>query len=139
MLDKRELRSRTVKRQYGMHMTEARKRQGEIYIRDWLNTVRRTEENGKQLLNLHKIYDPALLMELIKFNHKGNFDRVMSFQHNYVRTPLGGFINHSETPNCELIEDDEDDDYKKLKTTKKIEAGEELTLKYSLYAICDYL
>tara|TARA_R110001599_G_scaffold62079_3_gene172965 strand:+ start:4490 stop:6460 length:1971 start_codon:yes stop_codon:yes gene_type:complete len=79
MLDKRELRSRTVKRQYGMHMTEARKRQGEIYIRDWLNTTRNTDENGKQTLNLHKIYDPALLLELIKFNHKGNFDRVMAF------------------------------------------------------------
>ena len=78
MLDKKELRSKTVKRQYGMHMTEARKRQGEIYIRDWLNTVRRKDENGNVTLNLHKIYDPALLMELIKFNHAGNFDRVMS-------------------------------------------------------------
>ena len=78
MLDKKELRSRNVKRQYGMHMTEARKRQGEIYIRDWLNTVRSTDETGKKLLNLHKIYDPALLTELIKFNHSGNFDRVMS-------------------------------------------------------------
>ena len=79
MLDKKELRSRTVKRQYGMHMTEARKRQGEIYIRDWLNTVRNTDENGNKLLNLHKIYDSGLLMELIKFNHQGNFDRVMAF------------------------------------------------------------
>ena len=79
MLDKKELRSKTVKRQYGMHMTEARKRQGEIYIRDWLNTVRSKDETGKKLLNLHKIYDPALLTELIKFNHSGNFDRVMSF------------------------------------------------------------
>jgi hypothetical protein len=79
MLDKKELRSRTVKRQYGMHMTEQRKRQGEIYIRDWLNTVRRTDEHGRQTLNLHKIYDPAFLLELIKFNHKGNFDRVMAF------------------------------------------------------------
>ena len=78
MLDKKELQSRTVKRQYGMHMTEQRKRQGEIYIRDWLITVRSTDENGNQLLNLHKIYDPALLTELIKFNHKGNFDRVMA-------------------------------------------------------------
>ena len=78
MLDKKDLRSRTVKRQYGMHMTEARKRQGEIYIRDWLNTVRSTNEEGNQTLNLHKIYDPALLLELIKFNHKGNFDRVMA-------------------------------------------------------------
>ena len=78
MLDKKELRSKKVNRQYGMHMTEARKRQGEIYIRDWLNTVRKTDENGKQLLNLHKIYDPALLTELTKFNHVGNFDRVMA-------------------------------------------------------------
>ena len=78
MLDKKELQSRKVKRQYGMHMTEPRKRQGEIYIRDWLNTVRSTNESGDKLLNLHKIYDPALLTELIKFNHKGNFDRVMA-------------------------------------------------------------
>ena len=61
-----------------MHMTEQRKRQGELYIRDWLNTVRSKDESGKQLLNLHKIYDPALLTELMKFNHKGNFDRVMA-------------------------------------------------------------
>ena len=79
MLDKRELRSRNVKRQYGMHMTEQRKRQGELYIRDWLITPRHTDEEGNVTLNLHKIYDPALLQELIKFNHKGNFDRVMAF------------------------------------------------------------
>ena len=78
MLDKKELRSKTVKRQYGMHMTEARKRQGEIYIRDWLNSPRSKDEKGNQILNMHKIYDLGLLQELIKFNHKGNFDRVMS-------------------------------------------------------------
>jgi SET domain-containing protein len=55
------------------------------------------------------------------------------FQHNYIRTPLGGFINHSNTPNCKLVEDAENADYKKLKTIKKIEQGKELTLKYSLY------
>ena len=76
MLDKKNLRSKNVKRQYGMHTTEARKRQGELYIRDWLNTVRRSGDN--EVLNLHKIYDLALLQELIKFNHKGNFDRVMA-------------------------------------------------------------
>ena len=52
-----------------MHTTEARKRQGELYIRDWLNTVRSVGENGEQILNMHKIYDLALLQELIKFNH----------------------------------------------------------------------
>tara|TARA_R100000908_G_C3746210_1_gene141484 strand:- start:841 stop:1176 length:336 start_codon:yes stop_codon:yes gene_type:complete len=62
-----------------------------------------------------------------------------NFQHEYIRTPLGGFINHSEEANCELIDDDENTDYKKLKTIKKIEAGEELTLTYSLYDICNYL
>ena len=61
------------------------------------------------------------------------------FQHDYIRTPLGGFINHSDTPNCKLVEDAENADYKKLKTIKKIEMQEELTLKYSLYDMCDYL
>ena len=74
---------------------------------------------GEVVIGITHIYDPE-------------------FQHNYIRTPLGGFINHSETANCELIEDD-DSDYKKLKTIKKIEQGEELTLKYSLYDICNYL
>ena len=78
MLDKKELQSRRVRRTYGMHMTEARKQQGEIYIRDWLNSLRGVDENGKKLLNLQKIYDPALIQELTKFNHKGNFDRVMA-------------------------------------------------------------
>ena len=75
---------------------------------------------GEVVIGITHVYDP-------------------NFQHNYIRTPLGGFINHSESPNCELIEEDEDTDYKKLKTLKKIEQGEELTLKYSLYDICDYL
>ena len=61
-----------------------------------------------------------------------------NFQHDWIRTPLGGFINHSESPNCELVEDD-NDEYKRLKTLKKINEGEELTLKYSLYDICNYL
>lgn len=52
------------------------------------------------------------------------------FQDGYIRTPLGGFFNHSETPNCEVISDDE---FIRLKTIKEIKAGEELTAKYTLY------
>ena len=96
MLDKRELRSKNVKRQYGMHMTEQRKRQGELYIRDWLITPRHTDEDGNVTLNLHKIYDPALLQELIKFNHKGNFDRVMSL--------MIGMYHTRELYNREVVE-----------------------------------
>ena len=74
---------------------------------------------GEVVMGISHVYDP-------------------NFQHDYIRTPLGGFINHSEDPNVELVEDD-NDDYKRLKTLRKIESGEELTLKYSLYDICDYL
>ena len=96
MLDKKELRSRTVKRNYGMHMTEARKRQGELYIRDWLQTPRGKNIDGKQVYNVHKIYDLALLQELIKFNHKGNFDRVMSL--------MIGMYHTQELYNAEVSE-----------------------------------
>ena len=106
MLDKKDLRSKKVKRQYGMHTTEARKRQGELYIRDWLNTVRSTKEDGTTVLNMHKIYDPALLQELIKFNHRGNFDRVMAF--------MVGMYHTRELYNAEvkeILEDRSTDDW----------------------------
>ena len=47
-----------------------------------------------------------------------------------IRTPLGGFVNHSEKPNCKRVKLEEESH---LKTTKEIKAGEELTLKYTLY------
>jgi len=54
----------------------------------------------------------------------------LRFQNGYSRTPLGGFFNHSETPNCEVFEEG---DFIKLRTIRKIKAGEELTAKYTLY------
>ena len=100
MLDKRDLRSKTVKRQYGMHMTEQRKAQGELYIRDWLVSGRGANEDGDITLNMHKIYDPALLLELIKFNRNGNFDRAMAF--------MIGMYHTRELYNKELKFDDHD-------------------------------
>lgn len=47
-----------------------------------------------------------------------------------VRTPLGGFVNHSEIPNAEIIERGH---YVLLSTIKDIMPGEEITLKYSWY------
>ena len=76
-LDKKELQGNT-RRPYGMNMTKARKEQGEIYIRDWLLTPVQKFDDGKEILVLHTITDPALLEELLKFNKDGNFDRVMS-------------------------------------------------------------
>ena len=54
-----------------------------------------------------------------------------------IRTPLGGFINHSEKPNCIRLEVIEKNslyfDKWTLKTLKEIKKDEELTLKYTLY------
>tara|TARA_B110000090_G_scaffold136157_1_gene149811 strand:- start:1268 stop:1561 length:294 start_codon:yes stop_codon:yes gene_type:complete len=54
------------------------------------------------------------------------------FENNYIRTPLGGFINHSEDPNLKSFSET---DLKYIKTTKEINTGDELTLKYTLYKI----
>ena len=62
-----------------------------------------------------------------------------------LRTPLGGFINHSDKPNCVKIEAVTrqrvtplyDHDFTKwdLVTIKDIEPGEELTVQYTFYKI----
>ena len=56
----------------------------------------------------------------------GNFDN------NLIRTPLGGFLNHSEEPNCELIESQV---AYYLTVIKNIKPGEELTVKYQWYEV----
>ena len=56
------------------------------------------------------------------------------------RTPLGGFINHSNIPNCEKIElhAASQEPFKKkwnLITRQDIKKGEELTLRYTFYDV----
>ena len=53
----------------------------------------------------------------------------------YIRTPLGGFINHSDEPNCQRSQIRVKPGYDKwsIMTLEDIEEGEELTLKYRLY------
>ena len=53
---------------------------------------------------------------------------------NLIRTPLGGFINHSDDPNCRNVAGFWHQlPVKYLMTVKPIKAGEELTAQYSLY------
>tara|TARA_B100000927_G_scaffold90589_1_gene73249 strand:- start:3379 stop:3756 length:378 start_codon:yes stop_codon:yes gene_type:complete len=57
------------------------------------------------------------------------------FPDNYIRLPLGAFINHHEMPNCEAIVSESHETLGKIKhiriiTHKKISSGEELTLNY---------
>lgn len=60
----------------GMHMTDNRKSTGAILLRDWLLTPVGKDIYGNTKLVLHYIYDAGLLRELLKWNLKGNFDRV---------------------------------------------------------------
>ncbi len=52
------------------------------------------------------------------------------FDNSYVRTPLGGFINHNSSPNCKIFKDGR---FLYIITLTDIKEGQELTLKYTLY------
>ena len=53
----------------------------------------------------------------------------------FIRTPLGGFINHSDTPNCgrSQIRIKPGLDKWSIIVTKNIPKGGEITLKYIIY------
>ena len=68
----------------------------------------------------------------------------LQFEKTLIRTPLGGFINHKDKPNCEKVKlkftnSDDQPEYTfnkwNLITIKDIKKGEELTLKYTFYNI----
>ena len=56
------------------------------------------------------------------------------FEDGYIRTPLGGFVNHADVPNCEFYKED---DYIILRTIRPINIGHELTAEYWLYDVED--
>jgi hypothetical protein len=60
-------------------MNDQLKDAGAKYIKQWLLKERDVDEFGNKVLNLDLISDPGLLEELILFNKKGNFDRIMAF------------------------------------------------------------
>ena len=68
----------------------------------------------------------------------------LQFGKTLIRTPLGGFINHSNDPNCKKVKlkftnSDKEYDYHfnkwNLITIKDIKQEEELTLTYTFYKI----
>lgn len=52
------------------------------------------------------------------------------FANGYIRTPLGGFINHNDTPNCETFYEGR---LISIITITDIKPGDELTLRYTMY------
>ena len=58
------------------------------------------------------------------------------FEDGYIRTPLGGFVNHSDNPNC--VKGFKQEEWGKIyhmMTIRPIKKGEELTLKYTFYKV----
>ena len=50
------------------------------------------------------------------------------FSHGYIRTPLGGFFNHSTKPNCKAVYDG---DFIKIISLTNINSGDEITVDYT--------
>ena len=88
-------------------------------------TIKQSEIEGLGLYSTESLYPGQYL----GITHVAN-DR---FENGYIRTPLGGFINHSDTPNCEVREDV--DRSLMLFTLRQILPNEELTVKYNLYEV----
>jgi len=87
-------------------------------------TIRESEIHGLGLFSTQIIEKGKNL----GLSHVKNIE----YQHGMIRTPLGGFVNHSEESNCELI-DIGPNIY--LITTKDIMPDEELTLSYKTYSV----
>jgi len=52
------------------------------------------------------------------------------FTNGYIRTPLGGFINHSNTPNCKTFKEGR---IISIISITDIKVDDEITLEYTMY------
>jgi hypothetical protein len=72
------IKNSTVARVYGCHMNDRLKDAGEKYIKQWLLLVQDYDEFGNPIRTIDRIFSIGLLEELIAFNRKENFDRIMA-------------------------------------------------------------
>jgi len=68
-----------------------------------------------------KNIDPSVCLGITHILHEES--------NRWLRTPLGGFINHSENPNCFILDKGKE---RILYTTKPIKKAEELCVFYTL-------
>jgi hypothetical protein len=89
-------------RKFGYSMGNDKLKQiGEQYVYDWLSEKRGVDEKtGLDLTNIDYLTSKPLIEELISYNRKGNFDRVMAL--------IGCIIRLEEIHNP-YIKDDEKD------------------------------
>ena len=86
-------------------------------------TIKRSPIHGLGLFATDRIKSGVLLGMI----HYPTVDKK-----DYIRTPIGGFGNHSDNPNCQKYPKDQ---FYFIKTIKEIKKGEELFLNYTFYKI----
>ena len=100
-------------------------------------TIKRSKVHG---LGLFALKDIPKGEDLGISHIKADLGLATGFDQGIIRTPLGGFINHSETPNCSkrlcytAYNGDPTLIYY-LHTDRQIEKDEELTITYNLYKL----
>jgi len=107
---------------FAMTVTEDKYRPLPDYL-----TIKPSEIEGLGLFTLKDLEEDKSLGMTHLYRH--------SEPNHYLRTPLGGFINHSKEPNCHLVTVTSFGPRKFLYTKRKIKAGEELTVKYTMYEV----
>ena len=96
-------------------------------------TIRDSSIHGRGLFATERIPSGKWIGVIyVKAPHWIPSDLPHNIQHGYIRTPLGGFGNHSDDPNCVKFEL-----YNLwwISAGRQIEEDEELTWKYTLYNV----
>ena len=73
-------------------------------------------------------FSPNFVFGITHFIPETHFE--VLFHSGVIRTPLGGFINHNDDPNCEVINQNSLRWFV-LSSIKEIKVGDELTIDYS--------
>jgi hypothetical protein len=93
---------------------------------DWI-TIKSSPIEGLGLFATKRIPANTIIGRILVPNEKE--------EDGYFRTPLGGFGNHSDDPNCTKLVMEDGSWW--IATNKDIMAGDELTWTYSLYKISE--
>ena len=93
-------------------------------------TIRPSKIHGLGLFAVQNI-SKGTILGMTHFKH-------VDYEDGWLRTPLGGFYNHSITPNCKLMSGyfgfaEYRNASKVLYALKDIKIGDELTCKYTLW------
>ena len=106
-------------------------------------TIKKSSIDGLGIFALKGIPKDTVL----GISHVKDKDNTGRYYQGYIRTPLGGFINHSNEPNCikvkprlklfprhwPTLKEDEEVSSIAIRTMRDIKEGEELTVFYTLY------